>query len=171
MNKNKYCGYCGNLFYHDKWPRHCGECGNITWKNPVPVTFALQPVHDPIANMTGLAVARRAINPHSGRWAFMGGYVDMCDPDLVEAARREFREESSIDIAGPGKIIHTESNICGNMVVAVMFTECFSIDAFNKGTTCSENHELGIMWTNDHFDLCFPIHKKVASMWFNGDFD
>ena len=168
MSNRKYCGNCGNLYQRQDWPRHCGECGEIAWKNPIPATFLLQPIYDPVTMKTGLAIARRAINPHAGEWAFMGGYVDMSDSDFISAAKREFQEESRLDPLGVGRIVHTEANGNGIMMIAVLMSEAMNVNDFiTHGQTCPENHELGVMWHYDEYKLCFSINRKVAQMWFD----
>lgn len=44
-----------------------------------------------------VVLVRRAIEPGYGLWVFPGGYVDRGEP-LIDAARREAREESGLDI-------------------------------------------------------------------------
>lgn len=164
----KFCGNCGSGYADiDSWPRTCNNCGHIAWKNPIPVTFVLQPVSDGLR--VGLAMALRANNPCANQWSFIGGFVDMVDADLVEAAKREFREETGLETVGNAALVYSEQNTWGQMLVAVAMDAAMSYDQYCKGVVCPENLELGVLWHGDDTELCFPIHRKIAQMWFDGE--
>ena len=91
--KNSHCSYCGNRFPDSEtWPRRCRHCGNSTYQNPVPVAVILLPVAD------GVVVIRRNIEPQKGTLTLPGGYIDLGET-WQEAAQRELREETGIEIA------------------------------------------------------------------------
>jgi ADP-ribose pyrophosphatase YjhB (NUDIX family) len=50
-----------------------------------------------------LVLVRRAIEPGYGKWVFPGGYVDRGE-SLLDAAIREAREESGLDVALEGLV-------------------------------------------------------------------
>lgn len=168
---NAFCTHCGTQYQSLDWPRKCDGCGVITWKNPIPVVNVLQPVYDSLPYRLGLAIAQRAIEPERGGWAFVGGYVDMQDSCLITAARREFNEETGLELRGNGKIVYSELNNRGNMIITVQMDTAMSLDEFRQGTPCAENYALDVLWDPSERDLCFPIHQKVAEMWFNGEFE
>jgi hypothetical protein len=170
MSNRKYCGNCGTLYQSLNWPRTCNFCGDIAWKNPIPVTFVLQPVFSPTRDKVGLVIAKRANDPGANQWAFVGGFVDLDDINLIEAAKREFKEETGLDTVGIPKIIYNEQNASNHMLIAVqMCGGAMSYDQFCTGVLCPENLELGIMWDLDQVKLCFPIHQKIAERWFKGE--
>ena len=167
MNNRKFCGNCGAAYADTvNWPRNCEECGDVAWKNPIPVTFVLQVIIDPTEKRVGLAIAQRANNPGANQWAFIGGFVDIDDSSLEEAARREFREETGLELPGNASIIHSELNGWGQMVVAVYMDSYILYEDYLKGVVCPENLQLGVMWDLDQVELCFPIHQKIAERWF-----
>lgn len=170
--QNKYCSECGTPYENLEWPRICSNCKHIFWKNPIPVVNVLQPIYDPVTNGVGLAIAQRAIEPAKGRWAFVGGYVDMHDECLISAARREFREETGLEARGEGKIVHSQLNAYGNMIISVVMDQEISLPEFQtQGKPCAENYALDVLWSHNERELCFPIHNYVAERWFNGEYN
>lgn len=172
MTQRAFCTHCGTEFESPEYPRHCKGCERITWRNPIPVVNVLQPIYDPMTNGVGLAIAQRAIEPARGGWAFVGGYVDMHDSCLISAARREFREETGLEARGEGKIVHSQLNSYGNMIITVvMDQEIFLSEFQTQGKPCAENHALDVLWSYNERELCFPIHTYVAEKWFMGEYN
>ncbi len=88
----RYCPYCGNPFELDQaWPRQCAACGQFTYRNPAPVSVVLAPVDG------GLLAIRRANQPHRGRLALPGGYINLGE-GWRQAGVRELFEETSLEI-------------------------------------------------------------------------
>ena len=170
MTQKAFCTHCGTEFESLDYPRHCSGCGKITWRNPIPVVNVLQPIYNPLADIVGLAIAQRAIEPARGGWAFIGGYVDMHDSCLISAARREFREETGLELAGNGKIVHSQLNSYGNMIISVVMDQSMTLEEFQKGRPCAENYALDVLWSHDERELCFPIHNHVARCWFTREY-
>ena len=162
-----FCTHCGTQYSNLDWPRTCDGCGVITWKNPIPVVNVLQPIYNPSNNRVGLAIAQRAIEPEKGGWALIGGYVDMSDTCLISAAKREFREETSIELQGVGELAHSQLNSRGNMIITVEMRDVLYLEDFQKGKPCAENYALDVLWSYDERELCFPIHSYVAKTWFD----
>ncbi len=81
----------------------CPKCGDVfrRHRNPVPTVDIIIEIPD-----QGLVLIRRA-NPPLG-WALPGGYVDYGE-SLEDAARREAREETSLEVTLLGQL-HTYSD-------------------------------------------------------------
>ncbi len=73
----------------------CTACGTQHWRNAKPCAGALV-THD-----GGLLLVRRAFAPYLDWWDIPGGF---CEPDEhpADAATREVREETGLDIAVTG---------------------------------------------------------------------
>ncbi len=69
----------------------CPECGYVLYQNPVPGVGVLVEMDD------GVVMIRRGHSPHQGKWALPAGYVE-ADESLEEAAVRECKEETNLDI-------------------------------------------------------------------------
>jgi ADP-ribose pyrophosphatase YjhB (NUDIX family) len=76
----------------------CARCGHVVYLDPkVAVgTIIRTPDHR-------LVLVRRAIEPGYGLWVFPGGYMDRGE-QILDAARREAREESGLDIRIDGLV-------------------------------------------------------------------
>ena len=70
----------------------CGACGFVWYLDPKVAVGTV--IRD---DTERVVLVRRAIEPGYGLWVFPGGYVDRGE-QLVDAARREAREESGLHI-------------------------------------------------------------------------
>jgi 8-oxo-dGTP diphosphatase len=90
----RYCPYCATplveLLQGDTRRPSCPGCGYVQYRNPV-VGVAVILLRD-----NRILLGRRA-GSYRGRWCIPCGYVEW-DEDLRDAARREFREETGLDI-------------------------------------------------------------------------
>ena len=83
----------------------CPACGIVAYRNPTPVTLTV------VEHENKLLLIRRAVSPLKGYWAPPGGYVE-CGESVTDAARREVREETELDIAIDGLIgVYSRSDI------------------------------------------------------------
>ena len=70
----------------------CTACGYVVYLDPKVAVGTIIRAGD-----ERLVLVRRAIEPGYGLWVFPGGYVDRGE-QIVEAAIREAREESGLDV-------------------------------------------------------------------------
>lgn len=90
----RFCPACGQpvraqLLEPDHRPRLVCPNGHVTWRNPRMVVGTL-----PVADGRVL-LARRAIEPASGRWSYPGGFLELGE-STAEGARRETEEETRL---------------------------------------------------------------------------
>jgi ADP-ribose pyrophosphatase YjhB (NUDIX family) len=90
-----FCPRCGSPATVD-FPRSlaCGACGYHAFYNPKPVAAVVLRGLD---GDGGIWLLRRGFEPGKGRWTFPGGFVDLGE-SVEDAARREVREEMTIDV-------------------------------------------------------------------------
>jgi ADP-ribose pyrophosphatase YjhB (NUDIX family) len=76
----------------------CVQCGFIFYLDPKIAVATIIRMAD-----ERIVLVRRAINPGYGLWVFPGGYVDRGE-EILEAAIREAREESGLDVRLDGLV-------------------------------------------------------------------
>lgn len=69
----------------------CTACAFVFFQDPKLAAGTL------FQHESGLVLLRRAIEPGYGKWVFPGGFVDRGET-VVEAARRETREEANVEV-------------------------------------------------------------------------
>lgn len=102
-----FCPKCGSgLFYKQNGERPrltCESCGYIFYENPVAGVAAV------VFDRSGrILLGRRRNSSYNGFWCIPCGYVEY-DEDVYEAAVREFKEETNLDIKITG-ILAVHSN-------------------------------------------------------------
>lgn len=166
---DKFCSACGSEFGATEYPKSCEGCGSTAWGTPTPVVLLLQPViihgdYGPV----GLAIARRAIEPFVGRWAFMGGHVNRFE-SLEDAAVREWQEETGLVLISDRLDYVQSFTTPANQILAAFECPTITRDEYSQARLCPENLEFGILRDHSQIDdLCFPIHRQLARQWLDG---
>jgi ADP-ribose pyrophosphatase YjhB (NUDIX family) len=86
---------CPHCVGTDEQPIVCDRCGWRWYANPRPAAAVLLERTD--AGSTSLLLLRRAVEPGLGAWDLPAGYLDPGE-SFEQAARREAREESGIEV-------------------------------------------------------------------------
>ena len=91
-----YCQVCGHEMTdreaYGQVRRVCPACGYIHFDDPKVAAVTL------VEHEGRALLVRRAFNPQRGKWSLPGGYVDYGE-NPAEAAAREVREETGLDVA------------------------------------------------------------------------
>jgi 8-oxo-dGTP diphosphatase len=90
----RFCCACGAALRERTPLPHpqCTTCGRITYRNPaVGVAVVI------LDGGNSILLGRRSRGPYAGSWCIPCGYVDW-NEDVRDAARRELREETSLDV-------------------------------------------------------------------------
>jgi len=91
LNEQSYCGWCrGELEYLSTWASRCRECGYRRFINPNPCSSIL------VVKNNAVMMVQRAIEPQKGKYDFPGGFMELTDNSMEEAALRELKEEVGI---------------------------------------------------------------------------
>jgi ADP-ribose pyrophosphatase YjhB (NUDIX family) len=88
----RLCPRCGHeLERRERGHLACPACGSNYYANSAPAVEGL------LARDGRVLLARRAIDPHRGKWDVPGGFLEEGEEPLV-GLRREFREETGIEV-------------------------------------------------------------------------
>ena len=115
----RYCPHCGRtLDLQELKPGEaarpvCAECQFVHFEDPKLAAGCIVEIGGRIA------LVRRSIEPGYGKWVFPGGYVDRGER-VEDAARRETREEASLDVQI--KSLLNVYSYPGRPVVVVVYT-------------------------------------------------
>jgi ADP-ribose pyrophosphatase YjhB (NUDIX family) len=157
--EKRYCAFCGSSFDADQpWPRQCVACGQFTYLNPAPVCVVLAPVDG------GLLAIRRANQPHCGRLALPGGYINLGE-GWREAGARELYEETSLEIdAAEIQLFDISDAPDGSLIIFGLVNPRSSMDlpAFTPNPEASERL---IIHRAD--ELAFHVYVCTAKKYFS----
>nr|WP_202529067.1 NUDIX domain-containing protein [Streptomyces sp. SID486] len=162
---NSYCSHCGAPYGEgiSGWPRTCPSCGTVTYRNPLPVAVALQPVYD--TKGTALVVITRTIAPARGGVALPGGYIDDGE-DWKQAVVRELREETGIDAAVRDvRLVDAMSSSDGHLLLFGLLPER-PADGLPAAGPTDETEGWHLLRRPE--ELAFPLHTLAAKAWFEG---
>lgn len=140
--------------------------GTVSYRNPLPVAVALQPVYD--TQGTGLVVITRAIAPARGRTALPGGYIDDRE-DWRRAVVRELREETGIDAESRDvRLADAMSSPDGHLLLFGLLPER-PADELPAFTPTDETEGRSVL--PRPAELAFPLHTLAVRAWFEGRYD
>lgn len=167
-----HCSACGVAFTQDERAKvhpKCLGCGVTSWQNPRPVVLLLQPVLIWGTLDLGLAVGKRGIEPAKGGFALPGGFQEIGETSL-EAACREFREESGVDLAlVKPKSCETLGDLPSSSgpqsLVFVQNRLALDPHGFSQLQNTGEMYDWTVMTLQSDFELCWPSHQLIARQW------
>jgi 8-oxo-dGTP diphosphatase len=87
----RFCPRCGARLTRADDHLRCTACGERYWANAIPGVQGI------LERNGRVLLARRANEPRRGEWDLPGGFVDESEHP-IDALRREFREETGLDV-------------------------------------------------------------------------
>jgi ADP-ribose pyrophosphatase YjhB (NUDIX family) len=155
-----YCPACGEaleqrLLDGDHMPRLVCPGGHVTWRNPRLVVGTL-----PIRGGR-VYLARRSIDPASGRWTYPGGFLEVGE-SAQEGARRETEEETRLRVE-VGRLIGAYSRPHVGVVTLIYEATVVGGEAL-PGAETSEVRDFGpddIPWE----ELAFTTAESALRDW------
>ena len=158
MVKNSHCSYCGAAFAPGVgWPRTCQACGSTSFVNPIPVAVALLPVDG------GLLAVRRAIEPHFGRLALPGGYINLGET-WQQAAARELWEETGVKIEADELQVFDAASAPDGTLLLFGLARARTASDLPPFQSDAESSERVVVY--DPEGLAFALHAAAARQFF-----
>jgi ADP-ribose pyrophosphatase YjhB (NUDIX family) len=156
--RNSHCSFCGHPYVEEQpWPRRCDHCNNMTFQNPLPVTIVLVPIDE------GLLLVRRNIEPHKGKLALPGGYIDLGE-SWQEAGAREVLEETGITIDPAAiQLVTVYSAPDGTIIIVGQAAPLHSAELplFVDNEEASER-----AFISAPEELAWPLHTQAVTAYF-----
>jgi len=153
----QYCQQCGGRLQPRRLDGRerlvCSSCHTVAWQNPKLVAAAL------VERDGGILFVRRKAEPGVGLWALPGGYVDRGEP-VEEAARREVREETGLEIE-VGPLLGLYSAAEDPVVLAVYIARVVG----GEMTPGAEVDALGFFPPHALPVLAFPRDQRIIEEW------
>lgn len=169
---DKFCKFCGVEHNSRANPQTCAN-GHQTFRNPTPVAVILQPVVDDTIRLMpryGILIGERGIEPQKGTFGLPGGFVDPEDADYEDAALRELREETGInltrEVADPSLFYSMSDGRC--ILVFVISDHVLPLSTLQSRFVA--NHEcpaIDVAW--EPMELSFQSHTDALRRWFEED--
>ena len=159
MEPHTFCSFCGTRYPENlEWPRTCPACHNTTYHNPAPVAVMLVPVG------VGLLLIRRLVEPHIGRLALPGGYVNY-EETWQAAGAREVFEETGVRL-DPENVreFFVSSAPDGTVLIFGVSdpVERAAVEAFKPTSEATECVVIDAPVDN----LAFPLHAEAVTAYF-----
>ncbi|MFL5961933.1 MAG: NUDIX domain-containing protein [Gaiellaceae bacterium] len=87
----RFCPRCGQELNPASDHLACEACGERYWANAIPGVQGI------LERDGRVLLARRALEPRRGHWDLPGGFLNEAE-DPLDGLRREFREETGLDV-------------------------------------------------------------------------
>lgn len=153
----KFCPNCANRLAERMIESHlrpyCERCGFIHYEGPKVAVGVI------ISRDGEILLNRRDIDPGRGRWSFPSGYVDAGE-ELTEAARREVREETGLDVE-IGPLI----GVYDNPKRPVVFIVYLAAEVKGEARAGQEVQEVVYFSPDELPDMAFDHDEEIIFDW------
>lgn len=157
---HSHCSYCGTAYPAEAgWPRMCGACGETTWRNPLPVAVAVQPVLT--ATGVGVVAVRRDIEPARGQLALPGGFIEYGE-QWRDALVRELWEETGLTgTADEVELFDVQGSPHGGTIMIFGILPARPADQLPPSAPTEEATEWLVL--TEPTELAFSTHTRVLA--------
>ncbi len=157
-----YCPVCGTeLVAQERFGevRQCcprSECGYIFFLDPKVVAVVL------VEQAGQILLGRRNHDPGKGLWSFPSGYVNRGEV-VEEAARREVKEETNLDVKVLGLLgVYSESDTPN---VLIVYRASIGAASAELKPQAEEVQELGFFDLDALPQLAFSFDRRILGDW------
>jgi len=130
----------------------CPNCDFVRFRNPTP-TLSVVTVRD-----GQVVLGKRKAEPGAGKWALPSGFIEF-DEDFLTAARREFRDETGLEVE-IRSVLHVASSF---LTPADHFFYMYLEAAVTGGELCHGDDLAEVDW--------YPLTGPLPEMAFKEDID
>ncbi len=153
----KFCPNCASPLTERLIERrlrpHCTACGFIHYTGPKVAVGVI------ISRNGAILLNRRDIDPGRGLWSFPSGYVDVGE-GLTDAARREVREETGVEVE-IGRLI----GVYDSPNRPVVFIVYAATAVRGEPMAGQEVQEVGYFLPNQLPEMAFDHDEQIISDW------
>jgi 8-oxo-dGTP diphosphatase len=151
----RICPRCGGSLTHDAGHARCEACGERYWAGSVPGVQGL------LERDGRLLLARRALEPRRGHWDLPGGFLDEGE-DPVDGLRREFREETGLDVE-PVELLRIDIEPYDDRYV---FSVTWIVTAAGEAVAADDVEELRWFRPSElPGEMAFPGQRSIVAAW------
>lgn len=161
--RDTFCSYCGARYPEPLagYPRVCTSCRAAVWANPLPVNVVIVPVVD--GARTAVLVIRRNIEPHRGKLALPGGFLEEHEPWAVGAVR-EVREETGVEIDPDlEQLLWRSSGPRPNRLMMFSVARPIAASALPPHHADAETQERGVIYGPDGLEDVFGFATHIEA--------
>lgn len=156
----QFCPDCGGALFFDyrggERPPTCPSCGYVRYRNPIVGVAVI--IRDEAGRVL---MGRRSKGDYTGLWCIPCGYVEW-DEDVRDAARRELREETGIEVTiGAVAAVHSNFHNPRQHTVGIWFEG--HITGGEAKPADGEFDELGWFDPAEPPTLAFPTDALVLA--------
>jgi ADP-ribose pyrophosphatase YjhB (NUDIX family) len=151
----RFCPRCGGQLNHAEDHLACATCGERYWANAIPGVQGI------LERDGQVLLARRAHEPRRGHWDLPGGFVNETE-DPLDALRREFREETGLDVL-PMELLRIDIEPYEHRNV---FSVTWIVHAEGEPVAADDVEELRWFARDDvPEEMAFPGQQTVLRVW------
>lgn len=154
----RFCPTCGGALHaeirHQQRRLICAACGNIHYRNPAVGVAVI------VLDGDRVLLGRRARGPYAGKWCVPCGYVEWGE-DVRHAARREFEEETSLQIElDDVAAVHSNFHDADKLTVGIWF---YGRVIAGTAKASDDLDAVGYFALNELPPLAFPTDAQVLA--------
>ena len=150
----RFCPRCGAELKPSDDHLACGTCGERYWANAIPGVQGI------LERDGRVLLARRAHDPRKGHWDLPGGFVNETEHPL-DALRREFREETGLDVHSP-EFLRIDIEPYDHRHV---FSVTWIVHSEGEPVAADDVEELRWFARDELPEMAFPGQELVLRVW------
>jgi ADP-ribose pyrophosphatase YjhB (NUDIX family) len=150
----RFCPRCGGDLTSEEGHLRCTGCGHRYWANAIPGVQGI------LERDGKVLLALRALEPRRGWWDLPGGLSEEAEAP-VETLRREFREETGLEVE-PVELFRIDIEPYGDRYV---FSVTWIVRADGEPVAADDVAELRWFGRDELPEMAFPGQNAILRAW------